>query len=128
MMATARIMKRLITCWGILNTLRMGMGCLLAGALLHCVGEVLVPTSVLGFIPPMWLAGVGIATAVSVTPNGAFQGFDHIAGVATAVYFFLGDLECGFALDDEVARPSRQCSSALTCSPNRGWPRAEGSA
>jgi MFS transporter, DHA1 family, chloramphenicol/florfenicol resistance protein len=95
MMATARIMGRLIARWGILNTLRMGMGCLLAGALLLSVGEVLVPTSVLGFIPPMWLVGVGIATAVSVAPSGALQGFDHIAGTATALYFCLGGLLLG---------------------------------
>lgn len=73
MMATARIMGRLIPRWGILNTLRMGMVCLLAGALLLCVGEVLVSTSVLGFIPPMWLMGVGIATAVSVAPMVRFK-------------------------------------------------------
>lgn len=39
MMATARIMGRLIPRWGSLKTLRVGMGCLMAGALLLAVGE-----------------------------------------------------------------------------------------
>lgn len=95
MMATARIMGRLIPRWGSLKTLRVGMGCLMAGALLLAVGETLAPVSVLGFIAPMWLVGVGIATAVSVAPNAALRGFDHIAGTATAVYFCLGGLLLG---------------------------------
>ena len=95
MMATARIMGRLIPRWGSLNTLRVGMGCLVVGALLLAVGETLIPNSVLGFIAPMWLVGVGIATAASVAPNGALRGFDHIAGTATAVYFCLGGLLLG---------------------------------
>ncbi len=71
------------------------MGCLMAGALLLAVGETLAPVSVLGFIAPMWLVGVGIATAVSVAPNAALRGFDHIAGTATAVYFCFGGLLLG---------------------------------
>ena len=43
----------------------------------------------------MWVIGVGIATAVSVAPNGALRGFDHIAGTVTAVYFCLGGLVLG---------------------------------
>jgi len=95
MMATARIMGRLTPRWGSLNTLRAGMGCLIAGALLLAIGETLIPHAVLGFIAPMWLVGVGIATAVSVAPNGALQGFDHIAGTVTAAYFCLGGVLLG---------------------------------
>ncbi|WP_342029644.1 MFS transporter, partial [Acinetobacter baumannii] len=47
MMATARVMGRLIPRWGSLKTLRVGMGCLMAGALLLAVGETLAPVSVL---------------------------------------------------------------------------------
>ena len=57
----------------------MGMGCLIAGAVLLVITELWIPQSVLGFIAPMWLVGVGVATAVSVAPNGALRGFDHIA-------------------------------------------------
>ncbi|OTA19218.1 chloramphenicol efflux protein [Xenorhabdus beddingii] len=95
MMVTSRCVGRLIARWGSLNTLRAGMCCLMAGALLLAAGEMLIPKSVLGFIAPMWLVGVGIATAVSVAPNGALRGFDHIAGTATAVYFCLGGLLLG---------------------------------
>ncbi|MEQ1962859.1 CmlA/FloR family chloramphenicol efflux MFS transporter [Xenorhabdus khoisanae] len=95
MMVTARSVGSLITRWGILNMLRAGMCCLMAGALLLAVGETLIPNSVLGFIAPMWLVGVGISIAVSVAPNGALQGFDHIAGTVTAVYFCLGGLLLG---------------------------------
>ncbi len=42
------------------------------------------------FIAPMWLVGIGVATAVSVSPNGALRKFDHVAGTVTAVYFCLG--------------------------------------
>lgn len=95
MLGTTRIMARLVRRWGSLNTLRMGMCCLMAGAMLLVVGESWMPLSVSAFIAPMWLMGVGIAMAVSVAPNGALQGFDHIAGAATAVYFCLGGLLLG---------------------------------
>jgi DHA1 family florfenicol/chloramphenicol resistance protein-like MFS transporter len=95
MAATARVMGRLVPRWGTLRTLRAGMGCLLAGALLLAAGETWMPGPVLGFIAPMWLVAGGIAAAVSVAPNGALRGFDHIAGTATAVYFCLGGLLLG---------------------------------
>lgn len=95
MMGTARIIGRLIPRWGSLNTLRIGMGCLAAGAIFLVMTESWAPLSVLGFIAPMWLVGVGVATAVSVAPNGALRGFDHIAGAVTAVYFCLGGLLLG---------------------------------
>ncbi|HBY5507338.1 TPA: chloramphenicol efflux MFS transporter, partial [Klebsiella pneumoniae] len=65
------------------------------GAVLLVITELWIPQSVLGFIAPMWLVGVGVATAVSVAPNGALRGFDHIAGAVTAVYFCLGGLLLG---------------------------------
>ncbi|WP_443256007.1 CmlA/FloR family chloramphenicol efflux MFS transporter [Xenorhabdus sp. IM139775] len=95
MMITARNIGSLITRWGILNTLRMGMFCLIVGALLLSVGETLVPKSVFGFVVPMWLVGVGVAMAISVAPNGALQGFDHMAGTVTAFYSCLGGLLLG---------------------------------
>ncbi|MEN1613554.1 CmlB family chloramphenicol efflux MFS transporter, partial [Pseudomonas aeruginosa] len=95
MMVTARVMGRLAPQWGVQNALRVGMVCLMAGGLLLAAGEALIPLSLLGFIAPMWLVGVGIATAVSVTPNGALRGFDHIAGTVTAVYFCLGGVLLG---------------------------------
>ncbi|PHM28751.1 chloramphenicol resistance protein [Xenorhabdus budapestensis] len=95
MMMTARNMGSLITHWGILGTLRIAMFCLIAGALLLSVGETLIPKSVFGFIVPMWLLGVGVAMAVSVAPNGALQGFDHMAGTVTAFYSCLGSLLLG---------------------------------
>ncbi|MEN1769585.1 hypothetical protein, partial [Pseudomonas aeruginosa] len=84
LLVTARVMGRLAPQWGVQNALRVGMVCLMAGGLLLAAGEALIPLSLLGFIAPMWLVGVGIATAVSVTPNGALRGFDHIAGTVTA--------------------------------------------
>ncbi|MBO1013439.1 CmlA/FloR family chloramphenicol efflux MFS transporter [Achromobacter sp. SD115] len=95
MMVTARLMGRLIARWGSLKTLRMGMGCLIAGALALALTELWLPSSALGLIAPMWLVGAGIAAAVSVAPNGALQGFDHMAGTVTAVYFCLGGLILG---------------------------------
>ncbi|HAS0763709.1 chloramphenicol efflux MFS transporter CmlB [Pseudomonas aeruginosa] len=95
MMLAARFMGRVIAKWGSLSALRMGMGCLIAGAVLLVITELWIPQSVLGFIAPMWLVGVGVATAVSVAPNGALRGFDHIAGAVTAVYFCLGGLLLG---------------------------------
>ncbi|QTL41814.1 CmlA/FloR family chloramphenicol efflux MFS transporter [Xenorhabdus budapestensis] len=95
MMVTSRIVGDLIVRWGSLNMLRMGMCCLIVGALLLAVGEILIPESVFGFIIPMWLIGVGISTGASVAPNGALRGFDHIAGTVTALYFCLGGLLLG---------------------------------
>lgn len=95
MMAAARLMGRLISRWGNLKTLRLGMGGLIAGAAILAAAELLAPHSPLGLIAPMWLVGASIATAVSVAPNGALQGLDHIAGTATAVYFCLGGLILG---------------------------------
>lgn len=95
MMGAMRGVGYLVRRWGRLNTLRIGMACLIAGAILLGVGESWAPLSVSGFIVPMWLMGVGIAAAVSVAPNGALQGLDHIAGAATAVYFSLGGLILG---------------------------------
>jgi DHA1 family florfenicol/chloramphenicol resistance protein-like MFS transporter len=95
MMATARLMARLIARWGNLKTLRLGMFGLIAGAAILAASELLAPHSALGLIVPMWLVGASIASAVSVAPNGALQGFDHIAGTATAVYFCVGGLILG---------------------------------
>ncbi|MBC8950340.1 CmlA/FloR family chloramphenicol efflux MFS transporter [Xenorhabdus sp. TS4] len=95
MMMTAQSVGSLITRWGTLNTLRVGMFCLMTGALLLSVGETLIPESVIGFIVPMWLVAVGISMAISVAPNGALQGFDHMAGTATAFYSCLGGLLLG---------------------------------
>lgn len=95
MMVTARLMGWLIPRWGSLKTLRVGMGCLIAGALALVATELQAPHSALGLIVPMWLVAAGIASAVSVAPNGALQGFDQIAGTATAVYFCLGGLILG---------------------------------
>jgi len=95
MMAAARLMGRLIPRWGTLKTLRLGMCGLIAGAAILTVSELFMPHSALGLIVPMWLVGASIASAVSVAPNGALQGFDHIAGTATAVYFCLGGLILG---------------------------------
>ncbi|BDY51865.1 hypothetical protein MUTS5_03390 (plasmid) [Escherichia coli] len=59
------------------------------------ITEIWALQSVLGFIAPMWLVGIGVATAVSVAPNGALRGFDHVAGTVTAVYFCLGGVLLG---------------------------------
>ncbi len=59
------------------------------------VGETLIPKSVFGFIVPMWFVGVGVSMAISVAPNGALQGFDHMAGTVTALYSCLGGLLLG---------------------------------
>ncbi|WP_422398934.1 CmlA/FloR family chloramphenicol efflux MFS transporter [Xenorhabdus griffiniae] len=95
MMVTAKSVGSLITRWGLLSTLRVGMFCLMAGALLLSVGETFIPESVVGFIVPMWLVGVGISMAISVAPNGALQDFDHMAGTATALYSCLGGVLLG---------------------------------
>ncbi len=95
MMVAARSVGNLIVRWGLLNTLRMGMFCLIAGALLLSAGETLIPSSVFGFIVPMWLVGVGVAIAIAVAPNGALQGFDHMAGTVTAFYSCLGGVLLG---------------------------------
>ena len=95
MVFTARFMGRVIPKWGSPSVLRMGMGCLIAGAVLLAITEIWALQSVLGFIAPMWLVGIGVATAVSVAPNGALRGFDHVAGTVTAVYFCLGGVLLG---------------------------------
>jgi DHA1 family florfenicol/chloramphenicol resistance protein-like MFS transporter len=95
MMVASRMAGSWIVRWGLLNMLRAGMGCLIAGALLLVVGEIFAPESVVGFIGPMWLISVGISIAGSVAPNGALRGFDHIAGTATAIYFCLGSVLLG---------------------------------
>ncbi len=95
MVFTARFMGRVIPKWGSPSVLRMGMGCLIAGAVLLAITEIWASQSVLGFIAPMWLVGIGVATAVSVSPNGALRGFDHVAGTVTAVYFCLGGVLLG---------------------------------
>ena len=124
MMLAARFMGRVIAKWGSLSALRMGMGCLIAGAVLLVITELWIPQSVLGFIAPMWLVGVGVATAVSVAPNGALRGFDHIAGAVTAVYFCLGLLlECWNAHHFAVAARHGLASYRVlfgSCN-NRAW-------
>ncbi|MBD2813251.1 CmlA/FloR family chloramphenicol efflux MFS transporter [Xenorhabdus sp. Flor] len=110
MMVTSRIVGGSIVRWGRLNMLRAGMCCLVAGALLLAVGELLMPESVLGFIAPMWLIGVGISTGVSVAPNGALRGFDHIAGTVTALYFCLGGLLLGMVGTFTITLLSNQTS------------------
>ncbi|WFC61459.1 CmlA/FloR family chloramphenicol efflux MFS transporter [Pseudomonas sp. REST10] len=95
MMIAAQVIGRLVRRVGEIVILRAGMGCLIAGALLLVAGESLIQESVMGFIGPMWLIGVGISAAVSVGPNGALRGLDHIAGTATAVYFCLGGVLLG---------------------------------
>lgn len=95
MMLTARVLGKLGGRYGVPRLLRTGMICLLAGGLLLALTETLIPQSLFGFITPMWLVGIGIAITVSVTPNGALCGLDHIAGTATALYFCLGGLVLG---------------------------------
>lgn len=95
MMATARLVGRLVPRFGIARIMATGMFCLMTGAGILAVTESLIPRSIMGFIAPMWLIGVGISMAVSVAPNGALRGFDHIAGTVTAVYFCLGGLLLG---------------------------------
>ncbi|PHM38501.1 Chloramphenicol resistance protein [Xenorhabdus innexi] len=95
MMVAARSVGNLIAQWGLLKTLRIGMLCLIAGAFLLSAGEIFMPDSVSGFIIPMWLVGIGIAMAVAIAPNGALQGFDHMAGTVTAFYSCLGGLLLG---------------------------------
>ncbi len=95
MMATARLVGRLVPRFGIARIMATGMFCLMAGAGMLALTESLIPRSIIGFIAPMWLIGVGISMAVSVAPNGALRGFDHIAGTVTAVYFCLGGILLG---------------------------------
>lgn len=95
MIITARVVSRLIPGWGRLKALRVGMGCLITGALALAMTQLWVPLSVPGFIVPMWLIGMGVAISVTVAPNGALEGFDHIAGAVTAVYFCLGGVLLG---------------------------------
>lgn len=95
MLVAARITGRLVPRWGVPRTLRTAMTILMAGGGLLGLSEIGMPFSLPGFLVPMWLVGSGIAMAVSVAPNGAMQGFDGIAGTATAVYFCLGGLVLG---------------------------------
>lgn len=50
MVFTARFMGRVIPKWGSPSVLRMGMGCLIAGAVLLAITEIWASQSVLGFI------------------------------------------------------------------------------
>ena len=95
MMVAARAMARLAPRWGASRMLCAAMACLMTGGVLLAASEVWMPFFLPGFIAPMWLVGFGIAMAVSVAPNGALRGFDHIAGTVTAVYFCLGGLVLG---------------------------------
>lgn len=95
MMLAARSAGRIIPRLGPLATLRVAMACMLAGASLLAVCWGLRPGALAGYVVPMWLVGAGIALAVSAAPNGALEGFDDMAGTATAVYFCLGGLLLG---------------------------------
>ncbi|MCU9672296.1 chloramphenicol efflux MFS transporter, partial [Escherichia coli] len=59
MVFTARFMGRVKPKWGSPNVLRMGMGCLIAGAVLLAITEIWALQSVLGFIAPMLLVVIG---------------------------------------------------------------------
>lgn len=95
MMITARIIGKLIPVWGSLKVMRVAMGCLILGGVMLIISELLLPHWVPGFIAPMWIIGMGIAMSVSISPNGALQGFDELAGTVTAVYFCLGGVLLG---------------------------------
>jgi DHA1 family florfenicol/chloramphenicol resistance protein-like MFS transporter len=97
MIATTRFAKGFVARWGIAGGLARGMLLLLAGAILLVAGQLFGAPSFMTFILPMWVMAVGIVFAVSVTANGALQGFDDVAGSAVALYFCVQSLIVGIA-------------------------------
>ncbi|PSJ64325.1 CmlA/FloR family chloramphenicol efflux MFS transporter [Kumtagia ephedrae] len=97
MIATTRFAKGFVARWGIAGSLARGMLLLLAGAFLLVAGQLFGAPSFMTFILPMWVMAVGIVFAVSVTANGALQGFDDVAGSAVALYFCVQSLIVGIA-------------------------------
>ncbi|WP_028879276.1 CmlA/FloR family chloramphenicol efflux MFS transporter [Terasakiella pusilla] len=95
MMVSSRFLVGRLRYWERRKTLQLGMVCLMGGAILLAFGEIYMPQSPVGFIVPMWGIGIGISICMSVAPNGALAGFDHIAGSVTALYFCLGGVLLG---------------------------------
>jgi DHA1 family florfenicol/chloramphenicol resistance protein-like MFS transporter len=95
MILTTRFVKRFVTTWGVAGSLARGMATLLLGAVLLAVGHLVSAPSFWTFVPPMWVAAVGIVLASSVTANGALREFGHVAGTAVALYFCIQSLVVG---------------------------------
>lgn len=92
MIAATRILPRQTQKWGARTSVALGMGVLLASALLLFAGEKLLQPSFTSLIVPMWLAAVGIVLTASMTANGALAAFDDSAGMAVAIYFCIQSL------------------------------------
>ena len=78
--------------WGLLGTLRRGMGLIMLGGIILLVLPVLTTTSVATLILPMWIVAAGISLTCSVTANGALRSFGSFAGLATAIYYCVESL------------------------------------
>ncbi|MEJ5020149.1 CmlA/FloR family chloramphenicol efflux MFS transporter [Ochrobactrum vermis] len=92
MIAATRILPRQTQKWGARTSVALGMGVLLASALLLFAGEKLLQPLFASLIVPMWLAAVGIVLTASMTANGALAAFDDSAGMAVAIYFCIQSL------------------------------------
>jgi DHA1 family florfenicol/chloramphenicol resistance protein-like MFS transporter len=91
LIATSRFVGRVVEQRGRHTCLGYGMAFLLAGAVLLLLSETL-QRSAIGFMFPIWIMGIGIATTVAVAANGALAPFPKIAGTATALFYCVSSL------------------------------------
>ncbi|MGJ7039815.1 DHA1 family florfenicol/chloramphenicol resistance protein-like MFS transporter [Shinella sp. BE166] len=97
MIATTRFAKRFVERWGIAGSMVRGMLLLLMSAGLLALGQLWAVPSFWTFMAPVWLMAVGIVLTVSVSANGALQGFASTAGTAVALHFCVQSLITGLA-------------------------------
>ncbi|WP_269434426.1 CmlA/FloR family chloramphenicol efflux MFS transporter [Vineibacter terrae] len=89
MIITSRLAAPLARRWGSRGCLVRGMGLLLAAATLLAAGQLTAFPSTWAFLPPMWIAAMGISITCAVTANGALRAFGDVAGTAVAIYHCL---------------------------------------
>ncbi len=89
MIITSRFVGKVVESIGINSMLRVGMGCILSGALFLGLNGFNSIMSAAGFILPMVIVAVGISSTCAVSANGALSDFPDTAGTAVAFYYCL---------------------------------------
>lgn len=81
--------KRLLPKYGPAFMLRLGWGCMIAGATILLISNMLCTFSLYSMLPPMLLFFFGSAFIWPVAFASAFTPFGHIAGYAGSLYSFM---------------------------------------
>ncbi|WP_263081319.1 multidrug effflux MFS transporter [Endozoicomonas sp. Mp262] len=87
MIVTSRFVGQVVEHLGTNNTLKLGMSCILSGAIAMAIAGYFLNTSAASFIIPMLLVAVGISCTCAVSANGALSDFPKTAGTAVAFYY-----------------------------------------